>query len=115
MVEKVMLMAVIVFAAGAVFLISSSRCTLLGQVVNNQLESLNSGYNAYLAVGGTPVTENGLGAAAKVVASLRTKVNGVGPFILCEEDTNLELTACNKGKVTIILQDGKFIATTEKN
>ena len=108
--ERVIIIGVVFFAGVAVFLISSARCTMLDQLAQSKLQTLNTGYNSFLAVGGTPILDNGEQAAKDAVSAMRLRVNGLGPFISREEDAILEFTACDGGEIVIVLSGGKFVA-----
>ena len=77
--ERVIIIGVVFFAGVAVFLISSARCTMLDQLAQSKLQTLNTGYNSFLAVGGTPILDNGEQAAKDAVSAMRLRVNGLGP------------------------------------
>ena len=84
-----------------------TRCAILEQAANRELQILNSAYRSYLASGGNKVEGDGThDDAVAAVAAMKGTVNGIGPFILSEG--NVDLNACQGTPVPIILVDSKF-------
>jgi len=90
------IMIVLILAAISISTIGANKCAGLEAACKREIQTLNSAYQSYVAAGGNPLPKTA--SVEAVYTAVRTKVNGVGPFLIRESATPPILTTCTGQK-----------------
>lgn len=98
------IMIILILAGISLHTMGLNKCAGLEAACKREIQTLNSAYQSYVAAGGNPLPKTA--SVEDVYTAVRSKVNGMGPFLIRESATPPIFTTCTGSKV--LTWNGEF-------